>query len=161
MASLVKLTLAKFSHVQIKKFGAGVAFLVLLPYAPIQDKTESLWPSPLLWPFKSRGERSKDLFHTQPLIIFKYPSKFDITIDSLLQHYYHNLFYSILNMTKTHDKKVALITGITGQDGSYLTEFLLEKGYTVSFFLVIIYTYMCVCICILFLGWARQWRGLQ
>ena len=27
--------------------------------------------------------------------------------------------------------KVALITGITGQDGSYLTEFLLEKGYTV------------------------------
>ncbi|MDP2450449.1 MAG: GDP-mannose 4,6-dehydratase [Polaromonas sp.] len=27
--------------------------------------------------------------------------------------------------------KVALITGITGQDGSYLTEFLLEKGYVV------------------------------
>jgi len=27
--------------------------------------------------------------------------------------------------------KVALITGITGQDGSYLTEFLLAKGYTV------------------------------
>ena len=27
--------------------------------------------------------------------------------------------------------KVALITGITGQDGSYLTEFLLKKGYTV------------------------------
>jgi GDPmannose 4,6-dehydratase len=27
--------------------------------------------------------------------------------------------------------KVALITGITGQDGSYLAEFLLEKGYTV------------------------------
>lgn len=27
--------------------------------------------------------------------------------------------------------KVALITGITGQDGSYLTEFLLEKGYIV------------------------------
>ena len=25
----------------------------------------------------------------------------------------------------------ALITGITGQDGSYLTEFLLEKGYEV------------------------------
>ena len=30
------------------------------------------------------------------------------------------------------EKKVALITGITGQDGSYLTELLLEKGYTVS-----------------------------
>jgi GDPmannose 4,6-dehydratase len=25
----------------------------------------------------------------------------------------------------------ALITGITGQDGSYLAEFFLEKGYTV------------------------------
>ncbi len=31
----------------------------------------------------------------------------------------------------TNTKKVALITGITGQDGSYLAEFLLEKGYTV------------------------------
>ena len=29
------------------------------------------------------------------------------------------------------DKKTALITGITGQDGSYLAEFLLEKGYAV------------------------------
>jgi len=29
------------------------------------------------------------------------------------------------------DKKKALITGITGQDGSYLAEFLLEKGYEV------------------------------
>ena len=28
-------------------------------------------------------------------------------------------------------KKVALITGITGQDGSYLAEFLIEKGYIV------------------------------
>ena len=28
-------------------------------------------------------------------------------------------------------KKIALITGITGQDGSYLTELLLEKGYVV------------------------------
>ena len=27
--------------------------------------------------------------------------------------------------------KKALITGITGQDGSYLAEFLLEKGYDV------------------------------
>lgn len=27
--------------------------------------------------------------------------------------------------------KKALITGITGQDGSYLSEFLLEKGYEV------------------------------
>ena len=29
------------------------------------------------------------------------------------------------------DKKVALITGITGQDGSYLAEFLMDKGYEV------------------------------
>ncbi|XP_047997748.1 GDP-mannose 4,6 dehydratase isoform X2 [Leguminivora glycinivorella] len=29
------------------------------------------------------------------------------------------------------NRKVALITGITGQDGSYLAEFLIEKGYTV------------------------------
>ena len=31
----------------------------------------------------------------------------------------------------SHTHKVALITGITGQDGSYLAEFLLAKGYTV------------------------------
>ena len=29
------------------------------------------------------------------------------------------------------ERKVALITGVTGQDGSYLSEFLLEKGYEV------------------------------
>jgi len=32
---------------------------------------------------------------------------------------------------KISNKKVALITGITGQDGSYLAEFLLKKGYMV------------------------------
>jgi len=31
----------------------------------------------------------------------------------------------------SENAKVALITGITGQDGSYLTEFLLQKGYVV------------------------------
>ncbi len=31
----------------------------------------------------------------------------------------------------TKKDKVALITGVTGQDGSYLSEFLLEKGYEV------------------------------
>jgi GDPmannose 4,6-dehydratase len=31
----------------------------------------------------------------------------------------------------TTNQKVALITGVTGQDGSYLAEFLLEKGYAV------------------------------
>jgi len=34
-------------------------------------------------------------------------------------------------MNNKMDSKVALITGITGQDGSYLAEFLLEKGYVV------------------------------
>lgn len=33
----------------------------------------------------------------------------------------------------TEPRKVALITGITGQDGSYLAELLLGKGYVVSF----------------------------
>jgi GDPmannose 4,6-dehydratase len=32
---------------------------------------------------------------------------------------------------RPNDRPVALITGITGQDGSYLAEFLLEKGYEV------------------------------
>lgn len=34
-------------------------------------------------------------------------------------------------MNKENVKKTALITGITGQDGSYLAEFLIEKGYIV------------------------------
>jgi len=33
--------------------------------------------------------------------------------------------------SSTEERKVALITGITGQDGSYLAEFLLDKGYMV------------------------------
>ena len=28
-------------------------------------------------------------------------------------------------------ERVALVTGVTGQDGAYLAEFLLEKGYVV------------------------------
>jgi GDPmannose 4,6-dehydratase len=34
-------------------------------------------------------------------------------------------------LKKNKSNKVALITGITGQDGAYLAEFLLKKGYTV------------------------------
>jgi len=34
-------------------------------------------------------------------------------------------------MTQSHAPKVALITGVTGQDGAYLSELLLEKGYEV------------------------------
>ena len=36
-----------------------------------------------------------------------------------------------MNHAKTNRLKTALITGITGQDGSYLAEFLLDKGYAV------------------------------
>ena len=37
-----------------------------------------------------------------------------------------------MTLAKPNQKqKVALITGVTGQDGSYLAEFLLEKGYIV------------------------------
>lgn len=32
---------------------------------------------------------------------------------------------------KKNSQKIALITGVTGQDGSYLAEFLLAKGYVV------------------------------
>ncbi len=35
------------------------------------------------------------------------------------------------DQTNQKKKKTALITGVTGQDGSYLAEFLLEKGYEV------------------------------
>ncbi|KAI8459198.1 hypothetical protein BY996DRAFT_6410327 [Phakopsora pachyrhizi] len=38
---------------------------------------------------------------------------------------------SSISPTEYRKRKVALITGITGQDGSYLTELLLEKGYEV------------------------------
>ena len=34
-------------------------------------------------------------------------------------------------MIKIWKKKIALVTGVTGQDGSYLTEFLLKKNYLV------------------------------
>ena len=34
-------------------------------------------------------------------------------------------------MSGIHKNKKALVTGITGQDGSYLAELLLNKGYEV------------------------------
>jgi GDPmannose 4,6-dehydratase len=36
-----------------------------------------------------------------------------------------------MNHIETVSRKIALITGVTGQDGSYLSEFLLKKGYEV------------------------------
>ena len=37
------------------------------------------------------------------------------------------------------NKKVALITGVTGQDGTYLSEFLLDKNYEVHGIKKVIY----------------------
>ena len=36
-----------------------------------------------------------------------------------------------LGIVETPDLKVALITGVTGQDGAYLAQLLLQKGYHV------------------------------
>ena len=47
-------------------------------------------------------------------------------IDFVIAKIYKLLYFERLIFLKT-----ALITGITGQDGSYLAEFLLEKGYSV------------------------------
>ena len=52
---------------------------------------------------------------------------------------HNSLYQSLLNRVvlpkryfiSVSQKKIALITGITGQDGSYLAELLIEKGYTV------------------------------
>ena len=41
------------------------------------------------------------------------------------------MVWRAISETVADHKKTALITGITGQDGSYLTELLLEKGYAV------------------------------
>ena len=43
----------------------------------------------------------------------------------------NNLKLNTKNPTLSNQSKVALITGITGQDGAYLAEFLLDKGYEV------------------------------
>ena len=43
----------------------------------------------------------------------------------------NNSHLNTANPATTTRPKVALITGVTGQDGSYLAELLLEKGYTV------------------------------
>ena len=40
-------------------------------------------------------------------------------------------FFILILKSISMNKKVALITGITGQDGSYLAEFLLKKNYIV------------------------------
>ena len=47
-------------------------------------------------------------------------------------HFYDGDFKRKINKTKNFmNKKTAFITGVTGQDGAYLSEFLLKKGYVV------------------------------
>jgi GDPmannose 4,6-dehydratase len=48
-----------------------------------------------------------------------------------LYEFHGNSFILLPTMDQTTPPRVALITGVTGQDGSYLCEFLLAKGYTV------------------------------
>ena len=48
---------------------------------------------------------------------------------SIYTFIYFKLF--ILRYKKIMKKKIALIFGVTGQDGSYLSEFLIKKGYLV------------------------------
>lgn len=57
-------------------------------------------------------------------------------------------------------KKVALISGITGQDGSFLAEFLIEKGYEVHGILRRSSSFNTARIEHLYLdewGWTQQW----
>jgi GDPmannose 4,6-dehydratase len=42
-----------------------------------------------------------------------------------------DLSIKVLDDLKSKKLKKAIITGITGQDGAYLAEFLLNKGYEV------------------------------
>ena len=51
--------------------------------------------------------------------------------DLSLRSISHTLSILPTSQEKKMSEKVALITGITGQDGSYLAELLLEKGYVV------------------------------
>jgi len=45
--------------------------------------------------------------------------------------YLLNRLEKYFNLLSNNSMKVALITGVTGQDGSYLAELLLQKGYLV------------------------------
>ncbi len=49
-----------------------------------------------------------------------------------MQSQHHDTAHTFVNENqRDQNEKVALITGITGQDGSYLAELLLSKGYHV------------------------------
>ncbi len=57
--------------------------------------------------------------------------KFNIRRYTILRHREYLTPYAPQPLNKIEFMKKALITGITGQDGSYLAEFLLAKGYEV------------------------------
>lgn len=59
-----------------------------------------------------------------PSITFQSYYKKNVTVSAILRKMPYNL-----NMNPI--KKTAFITGVTGQDGAYLSEFLLKKGYIV------------------------------
>lgn len=96
--------------------------------------------------------------HRKDLIIFTFDS-LSLAITSLpnppilTTPLLNTHIYTIMSEL-THEGKVALITGITGQDGSYLTEFLLSKGYTVRF-----YWYMYNLWHYMLVVWRRAWTA--
>lgn len=68
---------------------------------------------------------SGDLYHRKlkkELCLIMFKRSFKLT---------RNIFLSLFIILIKCDAKTALIFGITGQDGAYLTEFLLERGYSV------------------------------
>jgi hypothetical protein len=99
------------------------------------------FPSPYFW------RESLDFFFIQSFACEAYPPRSTPlpnakALDLLLRAYKVEAFVetdqhrsetrTISKMSGVEAKrKVALITGITGQDGSYLAEFLLKKGYEV------------------------------
>ncbi len=52
-------------------------------------------------------------------------------MSALTQAAFKNRFYNINMLGLCMSKKVALICGISGQDGAYLSRLLLNKGYVV------------------------------
>ena len=60
------------------------------------------------------------------LFTFHFSLKMSYLCNLLIDKTKKQFKYTLISM-----RKVALITGVTGQDGSYLSEFLLEKGYEV------------------------------
>ena len=89
---------------------------------------------------RSAARRKKDNFQLCFLAITKKNEWGLLLLPLVFQFSYYSFVFILVAMSE--ERNVALITGITGQDGSYLAELLLEKGYTVSVsFLVGIDTY--------------------